>query len=362
MLPFLAALAFQERGAKFKETAIDSLLGPKTLLVRTQTDRLSQPKRSPKQGWEFDWSTAGFVGGFKPPNAEVKERRFELFSQESTVGSARPESVVRLLLRLCSYNISYMRLDHAADFSKTVTVYLCFGGDPGGEQLFEADNQVGGKKVDDVYFYDLRSLTDPVETVREVAHEYGHAVLPSLGGEFTAPEAWANGYLGEKLYLSYLAQARTESKLGPEDTFGATPEALRAWVKKNVDPLVNDAFVNGPRPALLAGKGKASMDAVLGLALATARVYNPQLMCRALYIGGSDPKAFVDAAMTASEELPLVTLHIPEALRAKPIWIPVGHDPKKSVIMGASVLRRPKDGWVQILPGKSDVVVRNYPD
>ena len=360
-------MAFQEKGALFKETAMDGLLGPKTLLIRTQTERLSHPKRSPKQGWEFDWSTAGFVGGFKPPNTDLKERRFELFSQESTQGSTRPEGVVRMLLRLFSYNISYMRLEHAPEFSKTVTVYLCFGGDPGGEQLVDVDNQTGGDKVDTIYFYDLKSMTDPVEAVREVAHEYGHAVLPPLGGDYTAPEAWANGYLGEKLYLSYLARAREAKEKDPArlyaaDTLGATAPALRAWVVKNVDPLVADALTNGPRPALLARKDKAGMDAAFGLILATAQLYNPYVMCRALYANGADPKTFPEAAATAAAEPRQITLSIPPALRSKPIWIPIGPDRKKNVVQGATEMGPRKDGWVRIQPGRTDVIVRNYPD
>lgn len=365
MLPLIAALAFQQEGAPFKETTIDGLLGPKSLVIRTQTERLSQPKRSPKQGWEFDWSVGGFVGGFRPPNQDLKALRFELFSQESTLTKVRAENVVRLLLRLYSYNISYLRLDHADEFDKAVTVYLCFGGDPGGEQIFEADNQNGGKKVDDIYFYDLNSLTDPVETVREVAHEYGHAVLPPLGGSYTAPEAWANGYLGEKLYLSYLAQARSEGRLAREETFGATEAALHAWVRKNVDPLVEDALVNGPRPALLAGKGKASMDAALGLALAAAQVYGsagPYLMHRALRYCGGDPTAMPDAFDMAAKEVSQATLTIPAALKSKPIWIPLGQDRKKNRLLGANVLEVRKDGWTRILPGRTIVVVKNDPE
>ena len=41
------------------------------------------------------------------------------------------------------------------------------------------------------------------EACRELAHEYGHAVLPAIGG-FKSPEDWANGYLGERLFLRWL--------------------------------------------------------------------------------------------------------------------------------------------------------------
>ncbi len=365
MLPLLALVAFQESGASFKEEAYDSILGPKSLVVRVQTERMREAKRSPKQAWDFDWNTAGFLSG-SPSDPKRMDLRFRLFSQESPLGSARAESVLRLLLRLFAYNFKELRLDHASEFGKVVDAYLCYGGDPGGEQRFDVDRQARGNKVDTIYFYDLRSFTDPVEVVREVAHEYGHATLPPVGGDYAAPEAWANGYLGEKLFLSYLADARTpdvkgKSALGPEDTFGATPEALRAWVRKNVDPLVADALADGPRPALVAGKDKAAMDAFFGLALATARLYGPGVLSRALQASGTDAKAFADAASVAAAEPSLVFLNVTPAMRGKPIWIPLGSDKKKNVVMGATVLER-KDGWVRIRPGNGPVLVRNYKD
>lgn len=351
MLPLLALALLPQPDPGFKEATLNSLLGKGTLMIRTPSERLEKAKRSPKQNWEFDWSTAGYVGG------DQKTLRFELFSQESTQGSARPESVVRTLLRLFSYNLHDLGLDHSPEFAKVVTVYLCYGGDPGGEQLFDVDGSLNGAKVNTVYFYDLRSFTDPVETTREVAHEYGHATLPPMGGDYTAPEAWANGLLGEKMYLAYLAEARRKGELGPEDTFGATPEALRAWVRKNVDPLVGDALLNGPRPALLAGRDKAAMDAFLGLALATARVYGPKRTIRALFINGADPKSFPASAATAAEEPEFSTLQIPAELAGKPVWVPVGEGDKKALqarISAADVLEV-RSGWARLKPRSASV-------
>ena len=356
MLPLLALALLQQPDTLFKEEPLSGVLGKDSLMIRTPTERLPKARRSPKQDWEFDWTVAGYVG-LDPLSPERKELRFELFSQESTQGSARPESVVRTLLRLFSYNKTALRLEHSPEFSKVVTVYLCFGGDPGGEQLFDTDRSLNGAKVNTVYFYDLRSFTDPVEATREVAHEYGHATLPAVGGSYTSPEAWSNGILGEKLYLSYLAEARRKGELGPADTFGATPEALQAWVRRNVDPLVEDALVNGPRPALLAGTGKASMDAFLGLALLTARLYGPAKLTQALFVGGNDPKAFPDAAATAAEEREWTSLSIPADLAAKPVWVPVGDADKRELqkrVSNATVLEA-RSGWARIQIGNPAV-------
>ena len=356
MLPLLALAVLQQERRVTKDTNLDGLQGKDSLLIQVPVDRMKKPKVSPKQAWEFDWTVAGYVG-----DANRKEMRFDVYSQESTQGSARAESVTRTLLRLADFNRTKMRLDHDREFGKIVQIYLCYGGDPGGEQLFDVDNGLGGSKVDTVYLYDLRSFTDPVEATREVAHEYGHAVLPPVGGAYAAPERWANGYLGEKLYLSYLADAREAKRLGPEDTLGATPAALRAWVKRNVDPLVDKALVEGPKAKDLAGSDKAAMDSFFGLALATARLYNPVVLHRALLIAGNDPKAFPDAASVASEEDHLYTLNIPDSLHGKAIWLPLGKDPKRRMLMGASVLGW-RDGWAHVRLGKGIVVVRNDPE
>ena len=354
MLPFFALALLQQSEAPFKQDTFDGLLGKGSLMIRTPTERLPKPKLAPKQGWEFDWNTAGYVG-----SADRMELRFELFSQESTQGSARPESVMRNLLRLFSYNRKVLNLEHSPEFAKVVTAYLCYGGEPGGEQLFDVDKALNGAKVNTIYFYDLRSFTDPVETTREVAHEYGHATLPAVGGSYTAPEAWSNGILGEKLYLTYLAEARTKGTLRPEDTFGATPEALRAWVRKNVDPLVEDALLNGPRPTLLAGKSKASMDAYLGLALLTSRFYGGAPLVRALFIAGTEPTAFPDAAATAAEEPPATSIAVPEAFRSKPFWMPVGEGDKKTLqkrVSNATILEV-RSGWARMQVGNPAVKV-----
>lgn len=338
----------------FKEETYDGLLGPKSLMIRTIVDRMPTPKQSPKKfgepakPWVFDWTMAGYY------KDDFRYRmRFELYSQESTQTSGRANGVLRLLTRLFSYNAARLELDHSGVYGGgLVSVYLCYGGDPGGEQLFDVDRQQEQeRKVNSIYLYDLRSFTDPVEMVREVAHEYGHATLPPIGG-FTEPEEWANGVLGERLYLTYLAQARRNNELSAEDTLGATPEALDAWVKKNVEPLVEQAATNGPRPALLAGSGKASMDAFTGLALWTQQLFGDHVLSRSLEINGQSAKDLPASIATAAEEPGLITLKIPTALRGRPIWVPVGG----GKLIGAKPTAT-KAGWAQIVAGKGPVVL-----
>ncbi|RYG24678.1 hypothetical protein EON82_09870 [bacterium] len=370
MLPLLALALLQREGTVYKHTLFDGLLGKGSIKMLTPVERSPEPRLSgkkfgePPHPWQFEWS----VGGYSKVDGG-HALRFDLWSQESTVGSKRPEAVVRALMRLQNYNEAKLRLQHSREFEGIVTVFLCYGGEPGGEQLVEVQHVPGeplrgvppsDRKLNSIYLYDLRSFTEPVEMLREVAHEYGHATLPPVGG-FTEPEDWANGYLGEKLYLSYLAGALKRGELSPDDAMGATAKDLEAWTAKNVEPLVDTAAQNGPRPALLAGKSKASMDAFIGLALWTQRLYGEKTMTRALVMNGPSATTFPDSTSVAAAEPDQVTLNFPAAYVGKPVWIPIGEDLKKNRILGAQELGPRKNGWTRIKPSKL-VVVRNYRD
>lgn len=358
MLPLIALVALQSEGTVYKQLTLDSLLGPQSLMILTPVERMPMPRLSPKKfgeppkPWEFDWNTTGYSkidGG--------QRIRIDLWSQESTKGSKRPEQVLRMLMRLYAYNVSRLRLQHSRDYDGMVNVFLCYGGEPGGEQLIEVDHQPDGdQKIDSIYLYDLRSFTDPVEMVREVAHEYGHATLPPIGG-FKEPEEWANGYLGEKIYMTYLAEALAKGELGTDDVMGATAQGIAAWKAKNIDPLVTAAAINGPQTSVLAGKSKASMDAFIGLALWTKQLYGERAMTRALVMNGVDAKEFPASIATASEEPDIASLKIPEDLRGRPIWVPAG----TGKFAGVTVLdTKSRPGWAKIIAKKNPAVVINW--
>lgn len=76
-----------------------------------------------------------------------------------------------------------------------IDVWLCRSGPAGGEQW-----------RNNLYFYDLSTPRSSIEWVREILHEYSHLALPAVGG-FSAPEYWANGYLGERLLVRWLQRA-----------------------------------------------------------------------------------------------------------------------------------------------------------
>ena len=248
--------------------AIKSLQG-ELIEVHQRDKPLEVVKKSPlkfppnKKPYEFEWLTEGYVRAWRSTNDP--QLRFRVFSQDRVVHSDLSLQTTQLLLRLWTYNFNDLKIDHKPDYSHScVDVYLCFSGDPGGEQLFDEDPQAKGisSKVNTIYIYDLPSLKEPLEKVREICHEYGHASLPAVGG-YDKPEYWANGYLGEKLFMSWLStQPMTADQL-----YGSEPEVLKKWVSKTCDPLILNGATNYPATKFFAGKSADSMNRYIGLML-----------------------------------------------------------------------------------------------
>src|SRR5579883_483559 len=85
-----------------------------------------------------------------------------------------------------------------------------------------------------LYFYDTGDKRSSIEWIREIAHEYSHLAFPAIGGNYTAPEAWANGYLGERLLVRWLARGAAGGSASVErawgDTFSGYPTFARILV------------------------------------------------------------------------------------------------------------------------------------
>jgi hypothetical protein len=313
---------------------------PRTM-IHVRDVRMAQPKICPKHKWEFDWITAGY--GFDE-RAQGKGLRVRVYSQERK--EERDPMIARMLMRLWDFNTQWLRIDHQPTSRMLVDVYVGWGGQPGGEHLF-TEEQEGGRwhKANVIYIYAMDSFREPVEMAREVAHEYGHATLPAVGG-FTEPEHWANGYLGEKLYLRWLSQELKIGRLHPADAMGATADVLGKWVEKNVDPLVLKAAQQGPDVALLRKGTAESMDHYMGLALFMESLYPKSVFARSMRLtGSSDAKDYPAAAALAAMEREDLMLRVPALLKGQSFWIPLG----KGKLSGATVLKRNGD-WAQIKP------------
>ncbi len=359
LLAGIAMLAQQERPT-FKEVTFPR--GPsKTVstFLRVDLAPLEPSRFSPKKfgvpptPWEFPWLTRGYA---QPKSVPEGWLRFRIYSQDRKEKNDTAERVGQMLLALFEQSVTHLKRDHSEKYNfRIVDVFLCWGGKPGGEQRFDVINVKGEViPINTIYFYDLPSFTDPVETAREVAHEYGHAVLPAIGG-YEAPEGWANGYLGEKLFLTYLSEGMGMGLCTPDDAMGATKTDLDRWLAKNVQPLVTQASQTLPTPLLLADRSAAGMDRYIGLAMYAATVLPDAVFRRSLLLTGStEAKDYPEAIALAAEEPEEFTLRIPSYLKGKTLWVPLN----KGKVAGAKVLRY-MGKWAKVQPTSDEVVVQN---
>lgn len=324
-------------------------------MVLVKSDRLDPAKRSPKtfdgKKWEFDWLCSGYG---KDPQTGQLMLRFRVYSQERKPDKDPAQMAAIMDLRIWQllnhkYKIDHPEMGHGL---KLVDEYLCWGGTAGGEQTLGEDVEAGqARRVNTIYIYDIASFKDPMEMAREVAHEYGHAVLPAVGG-FETPEDWANGYLGERLFLRWLRDAYEAGGLDSAATMGASFQSLDSWVKAHVDPLVVDASSHAPNPSLLGSKGQKAMNSYMGLVLYADSVLPAQVVARSFKLIGSMsakdyPQAIVDACDGES-----YTLSIPPVLYNKRLWLPLG----KSTVRGGKVIAR-SGPWGEVQPSVGPLMI-----
>lgn len=333
---------------------------PRLMIMTKPEARLSPPKLSPKKfgvdqiPFEFDFVSSGYVRQSTADKAYYM--RFEVFEQQRKEVNDLGLRVCQMLLRLWDINFYQFHLDHSSEINtRIVDTYLCWGGQAGGEQLFDVDPQLHAPgKVNTIYIYDLGSFADPVEMAREVAHEYGHATLPAVGG-FEQPEDWANGYLGEKLFLSELREDMRAGKIGAPDAMSATPEQLDAWLKKSVDPLIKHVAKVGPAEPNLGKKGPEAMNAYIGFVLYASKLLPAPEFAQSLkLVGPNEAQAVISAITTAVDGPDEVTLKIPEILRDEPIWVPTA----KGHLTGVTALKT-ENGWTLIKTSHPTVHLKN---
>lgn len=312
--------------------------------------RLPDFKYSPKHKWPFEWLVAGL--GRKSAESHNYELRLRVYAQLHKETNDPSLPVCRMAMRLWELNVSKLGLDHALQYNnRIIDVYLCWGGKAGGEQLFDKDTENGvERKVNTIYLYDMPTLSKPLEMAREVAHEYGHATLPAVGG-FSAPEDWANGSLGERLYLTWMRDQMKLKRLAADDAAGTSLDELDRWVKLRVDPLVAQAALEGPRPVLLSQKSEEAYNAYLGLALYAYQSLPTDAFGDSLKLTGSYSASDYPAAIIAAvEKRAPFTFLVPSSVSGKPIWIPVG----MCSIKGAKTLAKAK-GWAKVIPASAKI-------
>ncbi len=310
--------------------------GGSTLEISALLSPYNPPFIDPKYGWSFPYLVEGATNGNK---------RFKVYAQSHTQIETS-KLATRMLLRVWD-QCQFWKIDHPLTYDRLVHVYFCEGGKPGGEQLFITTP--GGQKFNAIYIFDMRSFLSPLEKARELAHEYGHAVLPPIKG-FTTPEEWGNGYLGEKLFLDALIHSPDFQK---EDAMDCEKGLIKSWITQNAQPTVYKIWSYGPDIQQLSKTGKKSLDEYIGVNLYFYKSF-PAAFARGLKLaGGQTAIDSLNGFMLALEEKSEWKVEIPKPFLEKLVWIPFG----KQWNLNAKAIAS-KNGWSQIKPVQSTLTIK----
>lgn len=304
-------------------------LDPKStaLVVTPHLSSGHASRRDPKHGWQFRVACFGY---FRTEYQQHPELRFRVHAQQLE-DLPTAQQVCRLLLRLQELAWHRLRLQVNLQGERVLDVWLCRQGNAGGEQW-----------RNNLYIYSIQEIGEPIHWLREVAHEYSHALFPGITG-YTSPEPWANGYLGERLLLSWVEPLADNGVLTPEDLCGASVADVRRFVQQRCLPLRQMWVSEGFPKQQFSRTDATGMGALVGLVLYIDGVYGSPLL-RATFARLEAPrpaslwKAFTEAAHEAEQ------LHLTPVARATQVWLPAGAWRVESTDSGAS-LQRGKERW-----------------
>lgn len=218
------------------------------------------------------------------------------------VDAARARQVVRFLAALSDLTDPILGSTNRAAYP--VPVWISTEGAPGARQWRGA-----------IHIEAANAPRSDIEWVRELSHEWGHAALPGVDG-FTTPEAWANGDLGERVFLPLMESA---GRL----TAWSSGTAVAAYSAKYVTPL-RDAFSRtGPDLKLLTDKERNGYDHFLGAALYIDGAYGLRVLVDALDgAGGGSSTDFLAAVANVLTTKAHVDVNRGAASGPLPICIP----------------------------------------
>lgn len=204
-------------------------------------------------------------------------------------------------------------------------VFLERGGSAGGEN-----------HQSDIHVMDYLSSRSDLEWIRTLCHEMGHYLLPGPGN-YTDPEPWVNGLLGERLFTRWLLEDLVSKRTQPAALGYGGETDLRWYIDRQTDPLTERVASDGPDRVALADRGRKGGDAFCSLILFVDLYWGPRTVFDLLdYLpsrGGQSPDGLMfltafeawvgagDRSLTLSSGTVLMT------------YVPAG----KRLVSGASV-------------------------
>jgi hypothetical protein len=227
------------------------------LLWTASCDAHEGERADPLHHWSFSRIAYGYVW-------DPKARRWQMrVRAHHTEAAGIVQASLKTMLALYAVVQANTGLDPTGSWKTPLDLWLAEKGNPGAHSA--------GRSL---YLYSLHTPRAPEEWLRELAHEYGHTALPGLGGFTKTEDPWADGELGELLFVKWLAAAGPDwlpwSVKAAEDIARPRRERLMAGV------------VGDPDPARLRGRDTKARDYFLGLALRVEATDGPRRLTELL--------------------------------------------------------------------------------
>ena len=221
---------------------LGSLVVPKPYLLTEAAE--------PQHGWKFAKVTYLYL-----PDSSAVSGYLSLFCTVHYAAGSDSALAGRIaaLLALAHQTLVKRTGRAAANGTAPFDVWLCAGGQSGGEQWRS-----------NLYLYSLQEPRSSIEWIREVVHEYSHLALPAVGG-YQEPEYWANGYLGERLLVRWLQREPN----GPAEVSALWGDFSGAanFDRLLITPPLALYKKIGPNPVWLARRDELGMRYLIGQAL-----------------------------------------------------------------------------------------------
>lgn len=276
---------------------------------------LSQGKDSRYQNWVFHQMLVAYDQDDKEQNWRLKCRvMWQTVPGEEAERLVLARNVARTLLQLNEMAEAYMGFSPRYTTDGVVNVWLAEGGEAGGEAYNE-----------NIYLEQVGIDRPAAEWVREVAHEFGHQVFPAVGG-YESPEWGANGRMGERLFLRWLAQ---NPGMDPDHLWLAQTD-FSTTRRTRIDPLQRQFAEDGPEHPRTNGCDEAGMNGFVGMALYLDHVRGSFALAGMLKAMSTPafagPKGFLQSVedqemYLQSTDRPATLLNVRDMPLGMPLWV-----------------------------------------
>ncbi len=256
--------------------------------IVTSRDELTS-MTDPQNGWPFTRAAWIYRSAGETRTDMICMAGLRFQSDEDQALAERTGRLLCVIRQALVDKTSYKPLTDGVPF----TVWLCLHAtDAGGEQWRNS-----------IYFYDVNEPRASIEWIREIAHEFSHMALPLVGGDYTDPEPWANGYYGERLLLRWLSRGGGGGPTAVEKAWGGTFAGYANFDAKLIAPALNNFAAHGLSNSWIDHRDRDGMEYLIGMLLTIDDKAGPKTCADLLWnlpkSGLVDPKLLLPGARVA---------------------------------------------------------------